>query len=372
MERDQPHRLESAGAGQGLVVAGGARQPDLDDHGHRRGAFVAALCFDLRTGAALHDVELFTPEKLPNIHSTNSFASPTPILEPGSVYVHFGTFGTACLDTQTGAIRWKNEELKLEHEVGPGSSPVLYKDRLLLNCDGTDVQFAAALDKRSGNILWKVPRSVTLVTTPNRKKAFVTPTIIRRGGHDEAIMPGAEYCYAYDPMSGRELWRLHYPGYSNVPRPLFAHGLLFLGTGYDTPEFWAVRPNGSGELSESAVVWKVTKGASTKPSAAVVGEEVYLLSDAGVLTCLERRDRQGTFSPSAVGQVFGLAGDCGRANLFLRRERPDHRDRPRHRVWELAANRLDGQFMASPAVVGKALILRTDTHRIGSKSGRGQ
>jgi outer membrane protein assembly factor BamB len=321
-----------------------------------------AMCFNRANGRTLHDVEVFRVETLPKIHATNGYASPTPILEPGSVYVHFGTFGTACLDPKTGKIRWKNEELKLDHQVGPGSSPALYRDLLLITCDGIDVQYAVALDKRKGRIVWKTPRSGPIEKSPSEKKAFVTPLVIHNGKHDEAIMPGAEYCYAYDPLTGRELWRLHYPGYSNVPRPAFAHGLLYLATGYDDPEFWAVRPGGQGDITASAVAWKMNKQAPTKPSPLVAGDELYLLSDAGILSCLDaqtgeqhwRKRLPGTFTASPVladGRIY-LCGENGQTTVIA----------PGKEYNELASNTLDGRFMASPAVAGKAIFLRTDTH----------
>jgi outer membrane protein assembly factor BamB len=328
------------------------------DEGHS----LHAVAVDRQTGRVLHDVELFTPGELPKIHATNGYASPTPILEPGSVYVHFGTFGTACLDTATGAIRWKNDQLKLDHQVGPGGSPALFGDLLLLTCDGIDVQYAVALDKRDGAIRWKTPRTGVLAKSPSEKKAFVTPLLIRVDGHDEAIMPGAEYCYAYDPPSGRELWQLHYPGYSNVPRPVYAHGLLYLATGYDNPEFWAIRPGGAGDITPSAVAWKMNKQAPTKPSALVVGDEIYLLSDAGILTCLDARSGEqrwrkrlsGTFSASPVvaEERIYFCGEDGRTTVIAAGK--EYR--------ELAVNALDGRFMASPAIAGRALFLRTDSH----------
>jgi outer membrane protein assembly factor BamB len=321
-----------------------------------------AICIDRKSGKTVHDVEVFRVGELPKIHATNSFASPTPALEPDNVYVHFGTFGTACLDPATGDIRWKNEQLKLDHQVGPGSSPVLYGDLLLLTCDGIDVQYAVALHKTNGQIAWKSPRTGVITKSSSEKKAFVTPLVIQNGGHDEAIMPGAEYCYAYEPLTGRELWQLHYPGYSNVPRPVFAHGLLYLATGYDDPEFWAIRPGGAGDITPTAVVWKMNKQAPTKPSAVVAGDEIYLLSDAGILSCLDaltgeqhwRHRLPGTFSASPVvadGRIY-FCGEDGKTTVIA----------PGKQYQELASNTLDGRFMASPAVAGSAIFLRTDTH----------
>jgi len=329
------------------------------DSGHS----LHAVCADRKNGRVLHDVEVFHVDTLPAIHTTNSYASPTPVLEAGRVYVHFGTFGTAALDTETGKVLWKNQELKLDHQVGPGSSPVLFEDLLLISCDGIDRRFAVALNKQDGHIVWNVPRSGPIGKTPSEHKAFVTPLVIRQGETDVAIMPGAEWCYAYEPRSGRELWRLHYPGYSNVPQPLFAHGLLYLATGYDNPEFWAVRPGGQGELDESAVVWKLKKQAPTKPSPLVVGDEIYLVNDAGIISCLDaktggephwRQRLSGGFSASPVfaeGRIY-FCGENGKTTVVA----------PGREYKELAVNSLDGRFMASPAIAGKAFFLRTDTH----------
>ncbi len=335
------------------------------DEGHS----LHAVCIDRKSGQVLHDVEVFQVETLPKIHPTNSFASPTPVLEPGSVYVHFGTFGTACLDPRTAKIRWKNQELTIDHQVGPGSSPALYKDLLLITCDGIDLQYAVALNKRTGRIAWKTPRSGRIEKSPSERKSFVTPLVIHAGGRDLAIMPGAEYCYAYEPLTGKEVFRLHYPGYSNVPRPTFAHGLLYLATGYDNPEFWAIRPDGRGDITPDAVAWKMNKQAPTKPSSIVVGDEIYLLSDAGVLTCLDaktgeqhwRRRLPGAYTASPIlaeGRLY-FCGENGKTTVLA----------PGKEYQELAVNSLDGQFMASPAVAGKAIFLRTDKclYRIEAK-----
>ncbi len=350
--------IEGQGWSSPTILGGQIWLTTAVDDGHS----LHAVCIDRRSGRVLHDVEVFHVDTLPKIHPTNSFASPSPVLEPGSVYVHFGTFGTACLDPRTAKIRWANQELTLDHQVGPGSSPALYKDLLLITCDGIDVQYAVALDKRKGRIVWKTPRSGRIEKSPSEKKAFVTPLVIRAHDRDVAIMPGAEYCYAYEPLTGREIWRLHYPGYSNVPRPTFAHGLLYLATGYDDPEFWAIRPDGQGDITPTAVVWKMDKQAPTKPSSIVVGDEIYLLSDKGVLTCLDARTGEqhwrkrlgGNFTASPVladGRLY-FCGENGKTTVLA----------PGQEYKELAVNSLDGSFMASPAVAGKAIFLRTDKH----------
>ena len=152
------------GRGWSSPVLGGGQiwlTTALDD-GHS----LRALCLEQQTGKLIHNIEVFQIPKPPVINGKNSYASPTPVLEPGRLYVHFGTFGTACIDTSTGKILWTNQELRLDHKEGPGSSPAVCGDLLILNCDGIDVQYVAALDKHSGRVAWKTPRSGAPTHTP--------------------------------------------------------------------------------------------------------------------------------------------------------------------------------------------------------------
>lgn len=326
------------------------------------GCSLRAVCVDLESGRLLHDVEVFHRDKPIEKHATNSYASPTPILENGRVYVHFGTMGTACLDAATAQIIWQNQELELDHQVGPGSSPALFENLLLFCCDGTDVQYAAALDKVTGQLAWKTNRSGVIDKAPDQKKSFVTPLVIRVDGRDLAIMVGAEWAYAYDPRSGQEIWTVKHPGFSVAPRPVFGHGLVVVSTGFMLPQLLAIRPQGAGDITTSGMAWKSDKSVPTKPSPLIVGDELYLISDVGVLTCLDARSGQqhyrrrlgGNFSASPIaadGRIYCCDED-GRTIVFARGRT----------YQELASNKLSGRFMASPAVVGSSLVLRTDTH----------
>jgi outer membrane protein assembly factor BamB len=326
------------------------------------GRSLRAVCVDFESGRLLHDVEVFRRDKPIEKHATNSYASPTPVLETGRVYVHFGAMGTACLDAETAQVIWQNHDLVVDHQVGPGSSPALFEDLLLFCCDGTDVQYAAALDKKTGQLAWKTNRSGVIDKAPDQKKAFVTPLVIRADGRDLAIMVGAEWVYAYDPRSGQEIWTVKHPGFSVAPRPVFDHGLVIVSTGFMLPELFAIRPRGTGDLTASGLAWKTDKSVPTKPSPLVVGDELYLISDVGVLTCLDVRSGKqyyrhrlaGNFSASPIaadGRIYCCDED-GRTVVFA----------PGREYRELAANKLTGRFMASPAVVGNSLVLRTDTH----------
>jgi len=326
------------------------------------GKSLRALCVDLNSGELLHNIELFRVAELAPKHATNSYASPTPVIEPGRVYVHFGTYGTACIDTRTGKPLWKTTELQLDHEVGPGSSPTLYGDLLVINCDGYDVRYVAALHKQTGELAWKKDRPGPLNATKSINKAFSTPLYVQIDGQVQAISPSAQQVVSYNPVTGEEVWRVKYPGFSNVPRPVFGNGLVYVCTGYMTPEIWAIRPNGKGDITQTHVAWKVTKQVPAKPSPLLVGDELYMISDAGIVTCLDARTGEeiwkerfgGNYSASPVfvdGRIY-FFGEDGRSVVIA----------PGRKYEPLATNQLGGRFMASPAIVGKAFILRTHSH----------
>lgn len=327
------------------------------DEGHS----LKAVCLDLESGKTLHEVELFQVTDPGGIHKKNSYASPTPILESNRVYVHFGDLGTACLATD-GVIVWRTNELKYAHGHGPAGSPVLYGELLIMSCDGTDVQYVAALDKRTGEIRWKTSRDGGM--------AYSTPLIINVNGQDQLVSTGAKYAMAYEPASGKEIWRVAYgEGYSNVPRPVYGQGLVFLAAGYDTPWLYAVRPDGHGDVTETHVAWKLQRGAPLNPSPLLVGEELYLVSDNGIATCLDAKTGErhwqkrvpGNYSASpllADGKIY-LTNETGLTTVIEASK--DYR--------ELAANQIDSATLASFAVSGRALFLRsaTDLYRIEEK-----
>ncbi|NDC53547.1 MAG: serine/threonine protein kinase [Planctomycetia bacterium] len=319
-----------------------------------------ALAVDRETGRLVHDVALFAVEKPQPVHALNSYASPTPVLAAGRLYCHFGDYGTACVDTASARVAWVSRDLRLDHMNGPGSTPVLWRDRLVIPCDGSDVQFIAALDAATGRVLWKTPRSGALQDNPDLKKAYGTPLVVSAGGRDVLVSPAADWVYGYDPESGRELWRLSYGvlGFSVVPRPVWAHGLVFMSTSFTKPEVLAVRPGEAGRGPE--IAWRQPRGAPSMPSPLVVGDELYVVSDKGIATCLDARTGGvvwserlgGNFSSSplfADGRIY-VGNRAGETFVF----------KPGRTFELLATNRLDGQIFATPAALGRALYLRTD------------
>jgi outer membrane protein assembly factor BamB len=319
-----------------------------------------ALCVDKAGGELLHDIEIFTRATPMTIHNKNSHASPTPVIEEGRVYVNFGTTGTACLDSESGKIIWSSTELQLDHMTGPGSSPILYKNLLILTCDGTNVQYVAALDKQTGKIAWKTPRSGELKMAPDARKSFCTPLTVEVDGQDQLIIPGAFWAYAYEPLTGKEIWKVHTPGFSTTPRPVAGNDLIYIGTGFMNPEFWAVRLGGHGDVTETHIAWKCNKKMPLKPSPLLVGNEIYVVSDTSTASCLDAKTGAliweqrltGNFSASPIiadGRIY-FCSEEGRTTVIA----------PGREFKQIAVNSLGERIMASPAVTHDTLFIRTD------------
>jgi outer membrane protein assembly factor BamB len=322
-----------------------------------------AVCVDADTGKIIHDIRVFEIENPGHVAAVNSYASPTPAIEEGRVYVHYGTYGTACLDSQTGQILWSRRDLTCDHHEGPGSSLMLQNEMLYFNVDGRDVQYVIALDKRSGKTIWKTNRSVDYSGVPtNCRKGFCTPILIQAAGRSQLVSPGAKALVAYDPKSGQELWKARYAGWSMVPRPLFGHGLIYAITDYERPELWAVRPDGQGDVTESQVAWKLTKDMPATASLLLIDDLLYMVNDQGFGLCVEAQDgklvwRERLKGKCSASPIYG----AGRIYFFSEKNATSVLQ-PGRQFRVLAENSLDGRVMATPAVTGNAFILRTSSH----------
>jgi outer membrane protein assembly factor BamB len=324
-----------------------------------------AIALDRATGKTLHDVTVFEIAEPGPVHSKNSHASPTPLIEGNRVYVHYGAHGTACLKTD-GTVVWKTQDLKHDHRHGPGGSPVIFEDLLILNCDGSDIQFVVALDKNTGEIRWKKKREHIgedrLTGKSNVPMSYTTPLLTEINGTIQLLSSGADSIVSYNPRNGEEYWWFRYDGYSNVPRPVVGKGLVFISSGYDRPEFYAVKVDGTGDVTESHLGWNMKKAAPLNPSPLLVGDELYLVSDNGIATCLDAvsgtqhwQERiGGNFSASptlADGKIY-LLDEEGKTTVIA----------PGKKYEVLATNTLEGRTLATPAMVDHSVFLRTDTH----------
>ncbi len=333
---------------------------------------LVAIEVDLASGKVLKEIPLTAVDDPPSVHSLNSFASPTPIWSQGKLFCHFGSFGTFCVDTKLGKIDW-SQKLVINHSVGPGSSPVLFGELLIIPCDGTDEQYVIALNRKTGETVWKTPRPDLTEAIGEMRKSFCTPLLIQVDGQDQVVIPGARWIISYDPQTGAELWKLfHGDGFSVAPRPVFASGAVYFSTGYMVPQLIAVSVDGSGDVTTTHQKWAIKRQVPTMPSPIVVGSSLFFVSDQGVATCadlesgkqLGQRRLGGNFSASPI-----VAGD---KLYFSNRDGITYVVAATPELNEIATNQLDGQLMASPAVAGKSLILRTDKHlyRIAEKGSK--
>jgi outer membrane protein assembly factor BamB len=321
-----------------------------------------AVCLDLESGKVLHNLLIFDIPRPQYCIERNSNASSTPCIEEGRVYVHFGAHGTACLDTKTGKPIWKRQDLKCDHFRGAASSPVLWQDLLILTFDGFDFQYLTALNKETGETVWRTDRKFDYGTdNGDAMKAYSTPTIVDTGKRIELISPSAGATAAYDPRSGKELWRVKSMGMNSSCRPAVGGGMAFVGTADGGMGFFAVKLGGSGDVTGSSVMWKQTKGAPRYSSPIFVDGLVYTGNENGIISCLDAETGEllwpekrlsGLFMPSPIyadGKLyfFSEQGKC----YVLRAGRE---------FKLLATNTLSGgSIMASPAVAGKSLIVRT-------------
>lgn len=339
-----------------------------------------AVALDRDTGKVIHDLLLFevrlpTPKADPKVvgdpfekwENFNSYASPTPAIEEGRVYVHFGIIGTACLDTATGKPLWTRADLECGLHRGAGSSPVLVGDLVVLTFDGFDVQYLVALDKQTGKTVWQRDRKFHAPTdNGDGKKAYSTPLIIRTKDRDLLISPSAKATAAYDPKTGEEVWRVVHGGMNASLRPVFGHGLVFTGGSDGGKQLLAVRPDGTGDVTQTNVAWTYTKGsAPNRSSVLLVGDYLLMMNSGGFASCvdvtdgkelnkvrLESKAAQFTASPIVAGDKW-YAFDEGGQGYVLSADKE---------LKVIATNKLDAGCKASPAAVGGALYVRTLTH----------
>jgi outer membrane protein assembly factor BamB len=321
------------------------------------GQSLRVLCLDAKNGKTLWNEEVFKQApNAPRIHNKNSHASPTPIAAGERLYVHFGHQGTACLDL-SGKVLWQNVQ-RYSPVHGNGGSPVLVDDLLIFSCDGDSNPYVIGLDAATGKQRWKTPRPFEAT----KDFSFSTPLVLEVKGQKQVISPGSNQVNAFDPKTGKILWSVRYEGYSLIPKPVYGQGLVFVCTGYDSPSLYAIRPDGTGDVTDTHVAWKRRRGVPHTASLLVVGEELYMVSDRGIATCVDAKTGNehwserldGDYSASPVyadGRVY-FQNEAGLATVL----------RAGKKFERLAKNDLQERTLASYAVADGALFLRTEKH----------
>lgn len=313
------------------------------------------VAYEVASGREALNVEVFRLGGAALLNPKNSHASPTPVVDGDRVYVHFGEEGTAAV-AMDGKVLWKTR-LRHQTQHGGGGSPIVHGDLLIVSCDGADAAFVVALDKSTGKVRWKTWRRQPW------SQAYTTPLIVNHGGRQQLVSVGAHHAAAYEPGTGKEIWRVSYrDGFSNVPRPVYGHGLVYLTTGFQQPSLLAVRPDGKGEVTRTHVAWSTNRAVPLTASPLLVGDELYFVTDNGIVSCVEattgaliwQQRVQGTFSASPVfadGRVY-LHTEDGATIVIA----------PGRTFQLLAVNQLPGATLASMAVAGGSLFIRTAQH----------
>jgi outer membrane protein assembly factor BamB len=330
-------------------------------------------CLDRETGKVQHAVKLFTsesPEPLGN--GLNSYASCTGFLEAGRVYLHFGSYGTACLDTTTFQEVWRRTDLPCRHYRGPGSSVFPWKDTIILTMDGVDVQYLAALDKKTGATVWKTDRNTEFddldasgkpAAEGDYRKAYSTPILIEPGGQPQLVSTGSRATVGYDPDTGKERWRARYKGFSNASLPAWTDGLLVLNTGHGKAALRAYRitPETAGDITD-ALVWEQTKYIPTRSSPVVAGGLIWVMADNGFLSAVDPKNGELLFSERTGGSCSASPVFAEGRLIFCNERGESYVVKPGRTYEELARNSLPDGIMAGPVAAGSDLFLRTKTH----------
>ena len=332
----------------------------------KKGNKMYAICVHKLSGKIEHDIHVFDVKSPQAITNENTYASPTPVVEEGRVYVHFGTYGTACISTKDGQILWKRRDLNCDHEIGagPASSPFIYNNFLIFNVDGRDVQYVIALNKETGETAWKTNRSVDFSDVQvNQRKAYGTPFIIPRGNSNQMVSIGAKGVYSYDPENGKELWKAEHRGWSIAPRPVYGEGLVFTMIDRDRPEMWAIKPNGSGDITETHIEWKETKRMPPRASPIIIKGLLFVVDRNGYISCIEAKTGKSIWQKRMKGRFSASPILANNLIYFFNEDTVCTIIKPTRELEIVAENKLSSdKLMATPAFDENSIYIRTENN----------
>lgn len=333
------------------------------------GKTMKAVCLDFKTGKIIFDVPLFSPDSVESKHSINTYATPTSCIEEGFVYVHFGTYGTACLKTSDGKPVWKRTDLNCTHVQGPGSSPFIYKNLLILHLEGTDVQYLVALDKNTGKTVWRVerPEKVYEPLAPIGKKAYVTPLIVNVNGRDLLISNGSAICQAFDPLTGQEIWRIVQGVDSTIAMPMEENGMVYFIPGFvDSPEgekyteLIAVNPDGKGDIAKTNVLWKLKMPILQLLTPVIHNGLIYSIDTQNMLACIDAKTGKALYSQRMKNKHYA-SPICANGRIYFTSAKGETTVIKEGRKLEIeTVNQLPGEVFATPAFLRDVILYRTD------------
>jgi outer membrane protein assembly factor BamB len=309
------------------------------------------------------------PEPLGN--SVNSYATPSPVIEPDRVYVHFGSYGTACLDTANGGVLWQRTDLPCRHYRGPSSSPILFDNVLIITMDGVDLHYTAALDKKSGKTVWKTDRSATWgdedssndrIRLGDQRKGHSTPIVVTNAGQPLLLSAGAKAFYGYDPRTGKEIWKVRTTDYSPAPRPLFKDGIAYFISGMSKTELTAVKCGGHGDVTDTHVLWRLRTHVGKFSSPILIDGLIYTAAGESFVSCVDAKTGETVWTERIGGSYEASPIYADGRIYFFNQEGQATVIKPGRTCNIMATNTLDDGLMACPSLAGKSFYIRTKTH----------
>ena len=330
--------------------------------------------FDADTGKVLHERLLFEnaePESLNN--PINTYASPSCALTDDAVFVHFGSYGTARLNADTAETVWERRDIKCRHYRGPGSSPILFEDLLILTFDGVDAQFLTALDTKTGNTVWRTDRSTDYGDLdkngqPKRegdlRKAYSTPAYVQVGQTTQLVSVGSRAGFAYDIRTGKEIWGIRHGEFNAAAPPCFFNGTAILNTGSRKAQLMAVKleDGTKGDVTDSHVVWNRKKGNSRLAAPLLVDGRIFMISDTGVANCVDAENGEQIWQ-GRVGGTHVASPITANGMIYFASEEGDVTGIEASDEFKVVArSKLKEGMRASPSAANGRLYFRTFHH----------
>lgn len=340
------------------------------------GKLMSGICFDFNSGKQIFNIDLIKPDSTYPKHSINTYATPTPCIENGYVYFHFGTYGTTCINTTNGEVVWKRTDLNCNHVQGPGSSPILYKNLIILHIEGDDVQYLVALNKKNGETVWKTDRPIEVYKklAPIGKKAYITPIIVNVKGKDLLISNGSAVCIAYNPETGEEVWRFVEGEDSTIAMPVAENGIVYFYPGFvSSPdgekyaELLAVNPEGTGDITNTHVLWRFKSPILQLLTPLIKDGLIYTIDTRNVLFCLDAKTGQEVYSKK-LKQKYNASPVYAGGNIYFTSVKGETMViKAGKNLQVLAENKLPGEVYATMAILRNSILIRTDKqlYRIG-------
>lgn len=346
----------------GVYMGGNRKKPDDSEYAYR------VICLDTDQGNVLWSKAVARQSPKTRRHTKNTYASETPVTDGKYVFASFGSAGLYCVDFE-GNVIWQRDLGLMHRRAGWGtsSSPVLFRNTVIFNCDSDKESYIAAFEKATGNPVWRTER--------NEGASWGTPFLFVAGGRTTIVTNASRHMRGYDAATGKLIWECAGGSMITVPSPVAAQGLVFLSSGHNLlPQrpIVAVRPEASGDITpprgqsqSDGVAWSHRSGGAYVTSPIAIGEYLYVPLDKGSLTCYEARTGKAVYEKQKLGARNTITASpvAGDGNIYVQTEDGEcYVVKPGPEFEILAVNKIDEVFCASPAVSAGNIFLRGRKH----------